>query len=71
MAHEINKASMINDIILTISLIISFIIVKSVMYVTKLNTLENEGIIFFVSSFIMIKIIYFSLTRLVRSRRKS
>lgn len=70
MAHEINKANMINDIILTISLAISVIIVKAVMYMTNIDTHEYEGMIFFIASFIMVKITYFSLTKLAHKKFK-
>ena len=69
--HEINKENVINDIILTVSLIISVLFVKFVMWITKLDTSEYENIIFFVSSFICIKLIYnIAMHNIVRKKIK-
>ena len=64
MKHRVNKTNMTNDIILTFSLIIAVSFVKFVMLVTNLNSSEHESAIFFITSFIMIKLIFFGLTRI-------
>lgn len=66
--HEINKAGMYNDIILTISLIISVILVELGMYLTNMSDHEYNTVIFFIASFIFIKLIYNFLLRTIRVR---
>ena len=67
MKHEINKDSMINDIILTISLVLSTIIVETLIYFIGIL---DKTIIFFISNFIGIKLIYNVLSKIVREYRK-
>ena len=67
--HQINKSNMVNDIILTLSLIISVSIVKLFMIITNLTSSQYESTIFFNTCFIMIKTIYFSLTALYKRKK--
>lgn len=62
--HEINKSNMINDIVLTISLIISIILVELIMYIGSVN--ENQTFVFFILIFVLIKITYNGFSRIVR-----
>lgn len=65
MQHEINKATMKNDIVLTLSLIISIVIANMIMYITNLNDSKYHTIIFFAIFFILIKILYNIATRFI------
>ena len=56
--HEINKNKMKNDIVLTVALCVSLIFVRLVMHLTYLCTHEYNYIIFFISSFVLVKITY-------------
>lgn len=58
MAHELNKNKMKNDIVLTIALIVSIFLVRFLMKVTGLNANDYDAALFFVFSFICIKVTY-------------
>ena len=58
MAHELNKNKMKNDIVLTVALIISIFLVRFLMRVSSLNANDYNAALFFVFSFICIKITY-------------
>lgn len=68
MKHEINKAGMYNDIILTIALIVSVVLVELGMHFTNMSDHEYNAAIFFIASFILIKLIYNFLLRTIRVR---
>jgi hypothetical protein len=70
MKHHLNKYTMLNDIILTISLSVSVCVVKLFMILTELHGTQHDFLIFCVLSFIMIKTLYFSLTRLSKNIRR-
>lgn len=64
MKHEINKSNMINDIVLTISLIISVIIAE--LIITAGNVTDNKAAIFFLLTFVLIKLTYNEFSKLAR-----
>lgn len=58
MAHELNKAKIRNDVILTISLLLSMVVSECIMHMTKMHVYDYDVLIFFVLLFILIKIFY-------------
>ena len=58
MAHEINKNKMKNDIVLTVALIVSINLVRFLMHLTGLDANDYDAALFFVFSFICIKVTY-------------
>lgn len=58
MAHRLNKSKMKNDIVLTVALLFSLILVRAVMEITGLSMSDYDTPIFFISSFICIKLTY-------------
>ena len=62
MKHPINKNNMKNDIILTIALIVSLIISETVMFMVD----DNKAILFFILTFLLVKITYNGLIKLSR-----
>ena len=58
MAHRLNKSKMKNDIVLTVALLFSLILVRAVMEITGLSMSDYNTPIFFISSFICIKLTY-------------
>lgn len=56
--HELDKIKMKNDIVLTVALIVSMIVVRIGMHLLYLCTSEYNAAIFFTSSFICVKITY-------------
>ena len=65
MKREINKSHMINDIVLTISLIVSVIITKLIMSIGDVT--ENKSAIFFILTFINIKVTYNAFLKITRN----
>ena len=63
--HEVDKNKMKNDIVLTVALFVSLILVRVVMHLTYLCTSEYNYIIFFISSFVLVKITYHLFGRIV------
>ena len=66
MKRELNKNEMVNDISLTISLILSFIAAQIIMEYIHLRESEYKVIIFFVLFFICIKFSYHTILAIVR-----
>ena len=64
MAYEINKSNMANDIVLTISLILSLIISELIIILG--NVIKNETIIFFLLNFVIVKITYNELSKIAK-----
>ena len=64
--NNVNKEKMINDIVLTISLILSVILVRIIMTFMNVNTSQYKNAIFFISTFIAIKILYNMVMRIIR-----
>ena len=58
MAHKLNKSKMRNDIILTVALLFSLILIRVIMEITGISMSDYDTQIFFISSFICIKITY-------------
>ena len=54
MAHKLNKSKMRNDIILTVALLFSLILIRVIMEITGLTMHDYNTPIFFISSFICI-----------------
>lgn len=71
MDHKINRQSMINDIILTVALILSLSITNAIAFFIDLHSRENKFIIFSVLSYFLIKILYNSIIAIVRRRHES
>ena len=65
MAHKLNKSKMRNDIILTVALLFSLILIRVIMEITGLTMHDYNTPIFFISSFICIKITYNSFSNLL------
>lgn len=63
--HEIDKDKMKNDIVLTVALTISIFFVRFLLHITGLNENDYDTVMFFVFSFICIKITYNLLGKLV------
>lgn len=61
MKNEINKNKMINDIILTVSLCISIVILELLMHIF---VIEFESFMYFILIFALIKIIYNGLLKI-------
>ena len=64
--NNIDKLKMINDIILTLSLIISVCLVRLLMSIFHANLSPYRNSIFFISTFIAIKILYNVTMRIIR-----
>lgn len=64
--RHIDKYHMVNDIILTLSLIFSMIIVETIMVLFNCNS----PIIFFILTFFFIKFLYHILYKLYKKFRK-
>ena len=62
MNHSINKSCMRNDIILTIALVLSLTMVEILMFLVN----DNEAILFFVLTFLLVKTFYNGLVVMVR-----
>lgn len=63
-SHHINKRNMINDITLTISLVLSLLIVESVQLLIN----NNHPAIFFVLMFFFIKLFYNCIMHVYRRK---
>lgn len=63
--HEINKDKMKNDIVLTIALIISINLVRFLMHVSGLDANDYDATLFFIFSFICIKVTYNLINKFV------
>lgn len=64
--RHIDKYNMVNDIILTLSLIFSMIIVETIMVLFNCSS----PIIFFILTFFFIKFLYHALYKLYKKFRK-
>lgn len=58
MDHEINKNKMKNDIVLTVALFVSLFLVRIIMKITGLDANEYDTAIYFILSFVCIKVTY-------------
>lgn len=65
MAHRLNKSKMKNDIILTIALFVSMVLVRCIMCITSLNATDYDTPIFFILLFVTVKITYNLFHRLL------
>ena len=63
---NINKEKMINDIVLTVSLILSVILVRIIMTFINADISQYKNAVFFISTFIVIKILYNVMMRIIR-----
>ena len=70
MAHEIDKNKMKNDIVLTVVLIISLVLVRLIMKVTGLEDYQHNTAIYFILSFICIKVTYNLFNRIVEQSKQ-
>lgn len=62
--HEVNKDKMRNDIVLTIALTVSIFFVRFLLSITGLDKNDYDTVMFFVFSFICIKITYHLFTKI-------
>ena len=62
--HEIDKAKMKNDIVLTIALTVSIFLVRFLMHISGLNENDYDAALFFIFSFICIKITFHLFNRI-------
>lgn len=64
--HKINKEKVLNDIVLTISLIVSVLLIRFIMHISGIENTDYRNAFFFVSSFICIKLIYNIIMRVIK-----
>ena len=70
MHHEVDRQSMMNDIILTIALILSLAIVSIIAHVINLQECKNKLFIFSVLTFFFIKTIYNGIIHSIKLKNK-
>lgn len=66
--ERIDKQSMINDIILTIALVLSLFISDVIIHIINIH--ENEFLIFSILSFVFIKAFYNIIIHILRKLKK-
>lgn len=70
MRHEIDKQSMMNDIILTIALIISLAIVTVISHIIDLYESNYKLPVFAIITFILVKLFYNAIHHIYKAKNK-
>ena len=70
MKHEIDKNNMINDIILTLALVVSIVLTELTMLFTNFVDHEYETAIFLVLIFIFVKLTYNGFNMVLKSAKR-
>lgn len=70
MRHEIDRHSMMNDIILTVALLISLAIVTVISHVMDLYQNSNKLFIFIGLTFVLVKVFYNGIIHAIKVKNK-